>query len=150
MAWTCPKCGAKFVTRSLSHSCVKRTVDAFFADKPAAGVRHAKAFIAEARRLGPVTLHAVKTRIALMVEVRFAAINRVGPDLVKGHLWLRERHESERFDRIEALGRDFIYHFEISERRPIDDELRAFLAMSYAIGRREHIVPRKRPVKPSE
>ena len=142
MAWTCPKCGARFVTRNLSHSCVARTVDEFFADKPAGGVAHAKAFIAEASKLGPLTLHAVKTRIALMVDVRFAAINRIGDDLIKGHLWLRERHQSERFDRIESLGRNHIHHFEVSERRPIDDELRAFLSMSYAIGCREHIASR--------
>ena len=147
MAWICPHCGARFVTRNLSHSCIRRTVDEFFADKPAAGVRHAKAFIAEARKLGPVTLHPVKTRIALMVDVRFAAINRIAADLIKGHLWLRERHESERFDRIEALGPNYVYHFEISDRRPIDDELRAFLSRSYAIGCREHIVGKKRAVK---
>jgi hypothetical protein len=94
------------MTRNLAHSCIRRTADEFFADKPAGGVAHAKAFIAEARKLGPVTLYAVKTRIAL-------------------------------------IGRDYIYHFEISDRRPIDDELRRFLSMSYAIGRREHIVPRE-------
>jgi hypothetical protein len=88
-------------------------------------------------------LHAVKTRIALMVDVRFAAINRIGADLMKGHLWLKERYPSKRFDRIEALGRDYLYRFEISERWPIDDELRRFLSMSYAIGRREHIAPKK-------
>jgi hypothetical protein len=146
-SWTCPECGAKFVTRNLSHSCVRRSVDEFFAGKPAAGVGHAKAFIAEARKLGPVTLHAVKTRIALMVDVRFAAVNRIGADLMKGHLWLRERHETGRFDRIEAHGRNYICHFEISDRRPIDDELRAFLAMSYAIGCRGHIAAKKRTVR---
>jgi hypothetical protein len=133
----------------MSHSCVKRSVGEFFADKPAAGVRHARAFIAEAKKLGPVTLHAVKTRIALMVAVRFAAINRIGADLIKGHLWLKERRETDRFDRIEVLGRDYIYHFEVSDRRPIDEELRAFLAMSYAIGCREHITAKKRTVKPA-
>jgi hypothetical protein len=137
--WTCPECGAAFVTRNLSHSCVRRSVEQFFADKPKAGVVHAKSFISEARKLGPVRLHAVKTRVALMVEVRFAAINRIGADLMKGHLWLKERCESPRFDRIETLGRDFVHHFEVSARRPIDDELRRCLAMSYAIGCREHI-----------
>jgi hypothetical protein len=57
-----PDCGASFVARNLSHSCVRRSVAEFFSDKPAAGVAHAKAFIKEARKLGPMTLHAVKTR----------------------------------------------------------------------------------------
>ena len=136
--WTCPKCSAKLVTRNLSHSCVKQTVRGFFAGKPPGGVRHARAFIAAARELGPITLHPVKTRIALMVEVRFAAINRITEDGIRGHLWLKERHETDRF-RIEPLGRDFLYHFELGDRRPLDAELRRFLAMSYAIGCREHI-----------
>jgi hypothetical protein len=137
--WTCPACGAKLVTRNLSHSCVKQTVRGFYAGKPELGVALAKAFVAEVRKLGPVTLHPVKTRIALMVEVRFAAINRINRDSIRGHLWLKEKHATDRFERIEVLGADLLYHFEVSERRPIDDELRRFIAMSYAIGRREHI-----------
>lgn len=133
--WTCPACGAKFVTRNLSHSCVRRTVDDFLADKPPGGVALARAFIAEVEKLGPVTLHPVKTRIALMVDVRFAAINRIGADAIRGHIWLRERHASDRFTRIERLGDDFLYHFEISADRPIDAELRRFIRLGYAMRR---------------
>ena len=106
-----------------------------FAGKPRVGVAFAKALIAEVRAIGPITLHPVKTRIALMVDVRFAAINRIGATSVRGHLWLREQHASDRFVRIEKLGkRDFLYHFEISDERPLDDELRRFLALAYANG----------------
>lgn len=135
--WTCPRCDARFVSRNLSHSCVRTTVDEFFADKPAAGVAFARAFIRAVEKHGPVTLHPVKTRIALMVEVRFAAINRIGKDSMRGHLWLREAHSSDRFSRIEKLGaRDWLYHFEISEAQPIDRELRRFIALAYANGMR--------------
>jgi len=133
--WTCPTCGAKLVTRNLSHSCVRRTVDDFFADKPSRGVALARAFIAEVEKLGPVTLHPVKTRIALMVDVRFAAIYRIGADAIRGHIWLRDRHASDRFETIEQLGKDFLYHFEVSERRPIDGELRKFIRLGYAMRR---------------
>lgn len=133
--WKCPRCGAKLVSKNLSHSCVKTSVRAFYAGKPATGVRFAKAFIAAVREVGPVTLHPVKTRIAIMVDVRFAAINRINRDGIRGHLWLREQHASDRFERIEKLGRtDYLYHFEISEQRPIDDELRRFIALAYANG----------------
>jgi len=143
--WTCPKCRAKLVTRNLSHSCVRTTVRAFFADKPKAGVGFAKQLIAAVREVGPITLHPVKTRIALMVDVRFAAINRVGKDAIRGHFWLREKHASDRFVKIEKLGkRDYLYHFEISDRRPIDDELRRFIALAYANGIR-HVTARTAP-----
>jgi hypothetical protein len=36
-------------------------------------------------------------------------------------------------------------HFVISDERPIDDELCRFLAMAYAIGRREDIAARTPP-----
>lgn len=127
----CPECGAKLVTRNLSHSCVKRTVAEFFADKPRSGVALAKALIAEARKLGPLTLHPVKTRIALMHRVRFAAIYRIGEGVIRGHIWLRERRASSRFARIEQLGKDFLYHFVVSAEQPIDAELRRFLALAY-------------------
>lgn len=140
--WTCPECRAKLVTRNLSHSCVRRTAREFFAGKPKAGVALAKAFIAEARKLGPVTLHPVKTRIALMVDVRFAAIYRINEAAIRGHLWLTERLDVEApwLVKIEPLGkRDVLYHFELSATKPIDDKLRALLQRSYAIGRREHL-----------
>jgi len=135
--WSCPRCDAKFVTKNASHSCVKQTLTEFFADKPRGGVKHAKALIAAVRELGPVALHPVKTRVALMVEVRFAAINRIGEDSLRGHVWLREQHASERFVKIEKLGaRDWLYHFVVSDEQPIDRELKKFLALGYANGKR--------------
>jgi len=135
--WACPRCRAKFVTRNLPHSCVVVTVDTFFAAQPPGGVALARAFIAEVEKLGPVTLHPVKTRIALMVDVRFAAINRISAGSIRGHFWLRERHASDRFERIEQLGaRDWLYHFIVDASRPIDAELRRFMRLAYANGRR--------------
>ena len=133
--WRCPRCAAKFVGVNAAHSCVKQTPHAFFAGRPAGGVKHAKALIAAVRELGPVTLHPVKTRIALMVDVRFAAINRVGADSIRGHIWLREQRTSDRFVKIEKLGaRDWLYHFVVSDEQPIDRELKKFLALGYANG----------------
>jgi hypothetical protein len=135
--WACPRCGAKFVSKNASHSCVKQTLAEFFADKPRGGVKHAKALIAAVRELGPVTLHPVKTRVALMVDVRFAAINRISDNSIRGHVWLREQRASERFVKIEKLGaRDWLYHFVVSDKQPIDRELKRFLALGYANGKR--------------
>lgn len=137
MTWACPSCGATFLTRNASHSCVKRTIAEFFADKPRGGVKHAKALIAELQKLGPVKVHPVKTRIALMIDVRFAAINRIGDHSIRAHLWLREEHESDRFLKVEKLGdSDWLYHFVVGDHSPIDRELRKFLRLAYANGKR--------------
>jgi hypothetical protein len=135
--WTCPSCGAKFVGKNASHSCVKQSLAEFFAGKPRAGVKHARALIAAVKKLGPVTLHPVKTRVALMVDVRFAAINRISDDSIRGHVWLREQHASDRFVKIEKLGaHDWLYHFVVDDEHPIDRELVRFLKLGYANGKR--------------
>jgi hypothetical protein len=33
--WTCPRCGARFVTRNMPHGCGEYPVDGFFEGKPA-------------------------------------------------------------------------------------------------------------------
>jgi hypothetical protein len=137
--WTCPACGAAFVQRNLSHSCVRTSLAEFLEDKPPAAVRLFERFVAEVRKLGPVILHPVKTRVALMVEVRFAAINRFGDGYIDGHLWLKQRVESDKFRRIEALaGKDFVHHFRMASPDFVDAELRRYLRMAYAIGQRRH------------
>jgi hypothetical protein len=135
VSWQCPRCGTRLVQRNGSHSCVAQTVDGFFADKPAGGVALARALIAAIEAIGPVLLHPVKTRIAFLVDVRFAAIYRVGTAAIRGHVWLREEHASARFEKIEKLGAsDWLYHFEVSAEKPIDRELRRFLRLGYRNG----------------
>jgi hypothetical protein len=142
--WRCPACGAGFVQRNLAHSCVRTSLAAFLREKPRGGVRLFRRLVAEARKLGPVTLHPVKTRVALMVEVRFAAVYRFGEDAIDGHLWLKQRVDSGKFRKIEdLLGKDFIHHFRMEAPAFLDDEFRRYLAMAYAIGRREHLSPRR-------
>ena len=138
--WTCPRCSARLVQRNLSHSCVRQTVAGFLRDKPAAARRLFRLFAAEVRKLGPVTLHPVKTRIAFMVEVRFAAINSFGERGIGGHLWLAERADSARFHRIEALGRrSFVHHFQMRDPSFLDDEFRRYLRLARAVGERRHL-----------
>lgn len=151
--WTCGECQARFTQRNQSHSCVQTTLEAFLAARPPGGVALCRELIREVEAIGPVTLHPVKSRIALLVEVRFAAINRISVDSIRGHVWLREERKSERFLKIEKLGaRDWLYHFEISAERPLDDELRAFLRLGYQNGQREAArgaTPRDRGPRPT-
>ena len=138
--WTCPKCGAELVQRNLSHSCGAYTVAGFLDGKPERGVELFWHFVAEYEKVGPIKLHPVKTRVALMVDVRFAAINRVGKDFIDGHLWLKESIDSPTFYKIEHLGKsDFIHRFRIRDESDIDDEFRSLMRLAYKIGRREHL-----------
>jgi len=134
--WTCPRCDARFVQKNSSHSCVRRSLEDFLDDKPARAVKLFERLVAEVRRIGPVTLHPVKTRVALMVEVRFAAVNRFYDDYIDGHLWLKRRPPSPKFRKIDELGKDFVCHFRAADASFFDEEFRAYLRESYVIGER--------------
>lgn len=137
--WACPKCDALLVHKNLSHSCVRRTVEEFLADKPQRGVELYHYFLAQINKIGPVIEHAVKTRIALMVEVRFSAINKIGRDHIDGHFWLKSEHSHQTFRKIENLNGDYIHHFRLSDETQIDPEFRHIMKMSYEIGERKHL-----------
>jgi uncharacterized C2H2 Zn-finger protein len=71
--WRCPRCGALFVSRNLPHSCGRYTVKGFLRGKPKRGVELFRVFLKEYRKIGPIILHPLKTRIALMVDIRFCS-----------------------------------------------------------------------------
>ena len=143
--WNCPKCGARLVQKNLQHSCGDYTVEGFLAGKPERGVELFWYFLREYEKLGPITRHPVKTRVALMVDVRFPAINRMGKDFIEGHLWLKEKVDHPIVYKIDHLGRDdYIHRFRIRDESDIDDEFRSLMKMAYRIGQREHIT-KKRP-----
>jgi len=137
--WRCPKCGHRFVTRNLWHSCTNHTLAEHFKGKPPALRRLFDRYLAVVRRNGPVTVIPQKSRIAFQVKVRFAgAIIRA--KWIEGAMWLRRRVSDQRFHRVEAYTpRDFGHYFRISRAEDLDATLATYLAEAYAIGRREHL-----------
>jgi hypothetical protein len=70
--WTCPRCGHRFVSANVWHSCTSYTLeDAFARSTPDARAAF-DAFVALIERCGPVEVIAQKTRIVIMGRVRFA------------------------------------------------------------------------------
>jgi hypothetical protein len=55
--WTCPRCGARLVSRNLSHSCGQFTLEALFADAAPRVLVLARAYVAMLHILGDVRLH---------------------------------------------------------------------------------------------
>jgi hypothetical protein len=138
--WTCPRCGARFVTRNMSHGCGEYSVDGYFEGKPARFRRLYDALVALVGELGPSEKVPTKTRIAFMVRVRFAAVNRVRKDGLVCHIWLKRRIESPRFTKVELLGpSDWIHHFVLRSEAELDDELRGCIREAYDVGRQAHL-----------
>jgi hypothetical protein len=135
--WRCPRCGHKFVTKNLWHSCVRVPIAAHFRGKPPQLRRTFNQWVAAARACGPVETYAQKTRIVIQARVRFAgAMVRAG--YLDATLWLRRRVEHPRLRKTEDFGRlGFGLHFRLEHPSDIDEELRALMREAYRVGTQE-------------
>jgi hypothetical protein len=131
--WTCPRCGHRFVSVGLWHSCSRHTVDELFA-RSTPGAREAfDRFVALVERCGPVTVIAQKTRIVLMVRVRFAGAT-VLRDRVRLNFALTRRLDAPWVTRFESYGPRWNAHrFEARSAADVDaiGELPALLCEAY-------------------
>jgi hypothetical protein len=72
--WTCPKCGAKLITRNLCHSCGQATVAEWRARMGPTAAELFDGFGRLIAACGPYHVAPAKTRIAFLGRVRFAGI----------------------------------------------------------------------------
>ncbi len=128
--WSCPACGAKLVVRNLSHACGDYSAERFLAGKSEVGRALFERFRALVAACGPYELAPAKTRVAFMVRVRFASVNRVGDDYIDAHLVLPRRLASPRFRRVEAIGPCFVHHLRLGAG-DFDAELRRWIRAAY-------------------
>jgi hypothetical protein len=131
--WTCPRCGHAFVTANVWHSCSRYTVDDLFTSSTPGAREAFDRFVELVGRCGPVTVIAQKTRIVLMVRVRFAGAT-VLRDRVRLNLALTRRLDVPWVDRIESYGPRWNAHrFEARSAAEVDAiaELPTLLCESY-------------------
>ena len=129
--WTCPKCGARLVTRDMSHSCGAHSVEAFLEGKGPAEVALFRTFEAMVAKCGPYLVAPAKTRIAFMARTRFASVNSLGPTGMRFHIGLPRIAKTKRAVRIEELGPWKIHHFKVSASEELDAEIQDLLHESY-------------------
>ena len=135
--WKCPKCGHRFVTRNLWHSCVQVPLARHFAGRPPEVKKLFDAYRAFVRRAGPFTVYAQKTRIVFMTRARFTGAIVRGRWIESG-LWLKRRAAHPLFHRIEKLPpNDWVHRFRIRNAADLDDALLALVKESYAVGKQE-------------
>lgn len=133
--WRCPKCGHRFVTTNLWHSCGRFSLAQHFAGKPPALRAVFRRWVAIARACGPVTVYAQKTRIVLQARVRFAGAVVRGEWLDAG-LWLRRRIDHPRVHRIEDFGRlGYGVHFRLKSPSDIDTRIVKLMREAYTAAR---------------
>lgn len=98
---------------------------------------------------GSYEIHPVKTRVALLTQMRFASINKLGDDYLDGHFVLTESYESDPiFRKVDNLNdRFFVHHFRIHDASELNRSFMRYMKLAYGVGKREHIRPRRQTTK---
>ncbi len=134
LLWTCPRCGHRFVTANLWHSCGVHSMSEHFDGKEPHVAAAFDTIVRVAKECGPLEVYAQKSRIVLQNRVRFASVITRKKHLILG-LWLDRKIEHPLFTRYELIGTAGHYpYFEIREASQIDDALRALIRDAYFSG----------------
>ena len=144
--WKCPKCGHRFVTRNMWHSCRRSSrISSHFRRRPAEFREIFDRFRVLMRGHGPVTVYARTSVIVFQVRVRFAGV-RVRQRWVEVGLWLerRVRHPClARVMSLRALGSHGYGHFfHFTSVNQLDPAFARLVREAYAVGAQESRVPR--------
>jgi hypothetical protein len=135
--WKCPKCGHRFVTRNLSHSCVRIDIASHFRGRPPERRKTYARWVAAARASGRVVAYAQKSRITIMARVRFAGAV-VHERYLDATLWMRRPVEHPLLRRSEDFGRlGFVHHFRLERPDDVDAPLEALVREAYRVGTQE-------------
>jgi hypothetical protein len=119
--WTCPRCGHRFVSANLWHSCSRHDVDEHFA-RARPEVRAAFDRLVQLyERCGPLVVIAQKTRIVFMVRVRFGGC-QVRRDRLLTNVALTRWVDDPRWTKVEELAPSWIVHrYEVRGPDDLDD-----------------------------
>jgi hypothetical protein len=132
--WTCPKCGAKFVTRNMWHSCGHATLTDWkgrMGPKARALYDRFEALIAAC---GEYHVAPAKTRIAFLGRVRFAGITKLSEDGMVCAFALPKPLRSPRFlDVEEVVPGWWIHRLAIADVSELDDRCQAWIRQSYRL-----------------
>ena len=137
-SWTCPRCGARLVSRNASHACGAYSVASFLRGKGKRARMLFERFERMIARCGPYRRAPAKTRVAFMADVRFASVNRVTEDAIAVHFVLPRVVTSPRLVRVDDLGKLHVHHVRLATPADFDRQLQGWLLASYReYGRRE-------------
>lgn len=132
--WTCPRCGAKLVTKNLWHSCGVATLADW---KSRMGPRARELYDRFEQMIaacGEYHVAPAKTRIAFLGRVRFAGITSLSERGMTCAFALPYRLDSARFAKIEEVGRGWWAHrLRITDVTQLDGQVQTWLRESYRL-----------------
>jgi hypothetical protein len=131
--WTCPRCGARLVSRNLWHSCGRFTLEELFAGAAPGVLELAREYVAMLHSLGDVQVLAQKTRLVCVARVRFAGLSPRKRGFQANfalHRWLDSPRVVKRVD---YGPRWRVHHVDVRQRADLDDELCGWLQESHDV-----------------
>jgi hypothetical protein len=132
--WVCPRCGARFVTRNLPHSCGLAQIDDWLARAGPRGRRLYRAFERMIARFGPYHVAPAKTRIAFLGRVRFGGITALSDEGMTCSFALPQPLRSPRFvSVIEVAPGWWVHRLRITRPAEIDRQVVAWFRRSYRL-----------------
>lgn len=138
--WTCPKCGAKFVSANMSHSCGRYELGALFANSEPHVFKLFQRFRRMVKRCGRSTMIPQKSRVVFMVRMRFA-----GATVRKSHLrigLILERPLPPEPRLVETLSfgpHCHAHYFRIEHAEQLDESMAALLREAYDSGTQKNV-----------
>ena len=137
--WQCPKCGERFVTRNMWHSCGKYTLDALFARSEPHVFQLFNKFAEKMQACGPVTIIPQRTRVVFQVRVRFGGCYPRKSHLLCG-LALPRVDDDPRFFKIEKYAPHFIGHsFRVYSEADLGRDVQRWMCEAYEVGAQKHL-----------
>jgi len=142
--WRCPKCGERFVTKNMWHSCGKYSLQELFANSEPHVLGLFKKYARMVRSCGPVRMIPQKTRVVFQERVRFAgAVPRKSYLLCT--VALPSIYNHPRFLKIESYAPHFHGHqFRVVTTDDLDAEVHDWIRESYTVGQQKHVVTKRR------
>ena len=142
--WQCPKCGERFVTANMWHSCGKYSLDDLFARSEPHVIRLFHRFAEMIRACGPVTMIPQKTRVVFQVRVRFGGCYPRKSHLLCA-LALPRVDNNPRFFKIEPYAPHFVGHsFRVYSEADLDADLQRLMREAYQVGEQRHLRRKRR------
>lgn len=140
--WQCPKCGERFVTRNMWHSCGRYSLESLFAGCEPHVFQIFQKFAKMVRACGPVKIIPQKTRICFQVRVRFVgAIPR--KSYLLASFFFRRKHNHPRFLKIESpYPRAHVHQIRLNSEEELDGDFERWIREAYAVGEQKGLEKR--------
>jgi hypothetical protein len=133
--WTCPKCGARFVSANMWHSCGRFELGPLFAKSDPHVFELFQRFRGMVKRCGPSTIIPQKTRVVFMVRMRFASATVRKSYLRIGVILERPLPPDERLvETLAAAPRCYAHYFKIERADQLDASIARLLREAYDCG----------------